>query len=242
MQPDHLFTWAGTGGHWLLYRGRREPGEPFRYNHVCRSGDLVEGQGGDEQIPPPDGLFYYLVTGDSACGPAPPGRRSDGGLRPGGPGCLAVEMVPQEAGEEGRGPWTIEARGGRGLPVEIELRLPSAGGTAQLRAVSLAIAYPPQALSPLGSPLAGPLLAEDQAPARIDFAPSAGEGRLQVTVARTGLGAAGAGTDGESILVTLRWRQLLPGPVELRLENVQALDADFAPLPLPGVVFRLHTP
>jgi hypothetical protein len=113
---------------------------------------------------------------------------------------------------------------------------------AQLRAVSLAIAYPPQALSPLGSPIAGPLLAEDQAPARIDFAPSAGAGRMQVTVARTGLGAAGPETDGESILVTLRWRQLLPGPVELRLENVQALDADFAPLPLPGVVFRLHTP
>jgi len=241
-QPDHLLTWAGAGGHWLLYRGRREPGETFRYNHVCRSGNLAEGQAGDEQIPPPDGLFYYLVTGDSACGPAPPGRRSDGGRRPGGPGCLAVEMVGEEAGEDGPGPWTIEARGGRGLPVEIELRLPSAGGMAQLRAVSLAIAYPPQALSPLGSPLAGPLLAEDQAPARIDFAPAAGAGRMQVTVARTGLGAAGAGTDGESILVTLRWRQLLPGTVEIRLENVQALDADFAPLPLPGAVFRLHTP
>jgi hypothetical protein len=241
-RPGHLFTWAGAGGRWILYRGVREPGSGFEYNHVCLSHNLGEGHADDADLPPPDGLLYYLVTGDSGCGPAPPGRRSDGGLRPVGPGCLVAENAPAELGVEERGPWSVRARGGKGLPVDLELRLPAGGALSRLHAISFSISYPAQALAPLSPPVPGPLLSEGQAPARVDFSPSDEPGRLQVTVARTGFGTGTAEATGELTLVTLRWRQLLSGPVELRLDGVQALDGDFAPLPLRGGVFHVSAP
>jgi hypothetical protein len=153
-----------------------------------------------------------------------------------------VEMIPGDGGEPPPASWSFQARGGGDLPVEIDIRLPTTGRLAHLHAVSFSIAYPAQALSPMGSPIPGPLLAEEEAPARVDFSPAAAEGRLQVTIARTGLGGDSQAADADATLVTLRWQQLLAGAVELRLEDIQVLDADFSPVPLPGGVIRISTP
>ena len=241
-RPDHLFNWAAADGDWMLYRGRREPEEPFGYNHVCLAGNLQEGQADDATVPPPGGMLYYLVTGDSGCGAAPPGHRSGGGLRPIGPACLLVEMKMEDPGMAAAGAWSFRARGGGDLPVELEIRLPATGRLSHLHAVSLSIAYPPQSLVPVGSPVPGPLLAEEQAPARVDVSSREGEGRLQVTIARTGLGGSRQEEGQEATLVTLRWRQLQSGPVELRLDDIQVLDDEFSSLPMPGGSIRISMP
>ncbi|MCZ6833435.1 MAG: hypothetical protein O7F11_06795, partial [Acidobacteria bacterium] len=90
---------------------------------------------------------------------------------------------------------------------------------------------------PRGTPVPGSFLAEAGAPARVDYQDDPVAGQLRITVARTGLG--GQPPTEIQVLVTTMWEVLVPGPIEIRLDRVQALNADYAPLEVSGAGFRV---
>ncbi|MCZ6747352.1 MAG: thrombospondin type 3 repeat-containing protein [Acidobacteria bacterium] len=234
-EPGHLLSWGSAEGSWLVYRGVREAGEPFRYNHTCREMGLETGKMDDPEGPAPGTFFYYLLAADSPCTPAAPGYRSGGAARPAGPQCLQVEMVP--APSDLPQPWLVRAHGGAGLPMELDLSLRPVAGLADLGAVSFNLNYDPARVRPRGTPVPGSFLAEAGAPARVDYQDDPVAGQLRITVARTGLG--GQPPTEIQVLVTTMWEVLVPGPIEIRLDRVQALNADYAPLEVSGAGFRV---
>ncbi len=234
-QPGKLLSWGSAEGAWVVYRGVREPGEPFRYNHTCQEAGLESGDHHDPEGPAPGSTFYYLMAVDSRCSPTAPGKRSDGMARPAGPQCLQVAMVPAPSGSSQ--PWRFRAQGGSGLPIEIQLSLNPVEGLADLAAVSFTLAYDPLRVRPRGTPVPGALLAEAGAPARVDYQNDPVAGTLRITVARTGLGGHPPG--GLQILETTGWELLMPGPMGIRLDQVQALNADYAPVELSGAEFQV---
>jgi hypothetical protein len=76
-------TWdQGPGiSAWNLYRGSRGA-VPFAFNHVCLEAASADPASTDAGAPPAGSLFYYLVTGRSACGEGGPGGDSAGTPRP----------------------------------------------------------------------------------------------------------------------------------------------------------------
>jgi Right handed beta helix region/Thrombospondin type 3 repeat len=65
-----------------LYRGLIDPSEGWSETHGCLRGALLRPHLDDPSTPSPGSLFYYLVSGVSACGEGTLGRRSDGTERP----------------------------------------------------------------------------------------------------------------------------------------------------------------
>ena len=106
------------------------------------------------------------------------------------------------------------------------------------------LVFDPAMLEPDLDPVAGPLLAEAQAPVRVDLHRTETDGgRLGFTASRTGLSGGRGAMEGEpQVLISTHWRSLGPGMVTLRLEKVQAVNSDFEPLPLPQPLhlFLLH--
>jgi hypothetical protein len=121
--------------------------------------------------------------------------------------------------------------------MELELSLRPVAGLAGLTAVSFTLNYDPARVLPRGEPAPGPFLAEADAPARVDYQDDPVAGKLRITVARTGLG--GRLPVEIQVLVTMSWEIRVPGPMEIRLDRVQALNADYAPVELSGAGFRV---
>jgi hypothetical protein len=76
-------AWSAEPGFssWNLYRGSRGAA-PFAFNHACLEAASSDPAATDAQAPAPEFLFYYLVTGRSACGEGGPGVDSAGTPRP----------------------------------------------------------------------------------------------------------------------------------------------------------------
>lgn len=234
-RPGKLLSWGSGEGSWMVYRGVIETGEPFRFNHTCRETGLETGTSDDAEKPAPGTAFYYLMAVDSRCTPAAPGYRSSGAARPAGPQCLLVEMTAAPA--DLSLPWLFRAHGGAGLPIELDLSLSPVAGLDDLAAVSFNLNYDPARVRPRGTPVPGSFLAETGAPARVEHQDDPVAGTLRITVARTGLGGHPAGEI--QVLLTIRWDVLAPGPVKIRLDHVQALNADYAQVELSGAAFRV---
>ncbi|HKQ61217.1 MAG TPA: hypothetical protein VJS92_07985 [Candidatus Polarisedimenticolaceae bacterium] len=78
-----LFWPASAGAsHWNTYRGT----VPSLYNHTCFESADAGGNGPttsvDPAIPPPGGRFYYLISGEGACGESALGHASSGATIP----------------------------------------------------------------------------------------------------------------------------------------------------------------
>ena len=73
-------TWAqGAQGHVSsVYRGHRDPGQPWSYNETCFVAATPATAAVDSSIPAPGQLFYYLVSGLNSCGESSNGADSQG--------------------------------------------------------------------------------------------------------------------------------------------------------------------
>jgi hypothetical protein len=235
-----LLAWPPGPDSDLIYRGTRPAGEPFRYNHVCLAAGITRGRMHDPELPGPGEVFYYLATADSTCGAALPGHASDGTPRPGGEACLRVRLAGPPPGASTV--WTLRPGGGPGRTLRLDLILDPPATAGDLYAVAFELVFDPARLSLLGTPQAGDLLAEDGAPLRVDVQGETGPGRVRITVARTGVAGVLAAGHGAGALVASRWLVTGDGPLEVRLQAVQALDSSYAPLalPAPGAAFRVQ--
>ncbi len=76
-------TWddEGNAGPFRVYRGFRRTGRPWSYTHTCLESSLPGASATDAQPPPPNTLFYYLVT-RGVCLESFAGRDSAGRLVP----------------------------------------------------------------------------------------------------------------------------------------------------------------
>jgi hypothetical protein len=76
-------TWSAAPGvpAYNLYKGLQSEG-PWTFNHSCFASHLTMPQATDSQQPALGELFYYLVSGEDACGEGPLGTQSSGTPRP----------------------------------------------------------------------------------------------------------------------------------------------------------------
>ena len=228
-------TWLpAAGGPYQLLRGSLPLAGDAPYDHTCALGGIRE-DGADDAESPEGAGFYYLIAPDSGCGPAWPGAASDGRPRPPGSRCLRARVAAVAPSAENRpaGIWRLDALGGPVDELEISISLSPPAGVSDLYAVSFDLVYDPGQVSPVGLPRPGPLLAEESAPARIDFDDSAAvQGRLTYTVSRTGLaGGLASGTAG-GVLLRTRWRALGRASGAVWVENVKALNSSYESLSL----------
>ena len=129
--------------------------------------------------------------------------------------------------------WRLVALGGPGRELELVVHLQPPPELQNLHAVSFDLVFEPGSLTLVGSPRPGRLLADDAAPARVDFDDSAAvSGRITVTVSRTGWTPRQPGSGADALLRT-HWRVARDGGIPVWLENVRALDSSYAPLALP---------
>lgn len=70
--------WSAAPGPFNVYRGFKGQGTTWLYNQSCLVHGTVVTTVGDPGNPPPGGLFYYLVSRESACRESSLGRDSAG--------------------------------------------------------------------------------------------------------------------------------------------------------------------
>ncbi|MCP3980165.1 MAG: hypothetical protein GY716_12740, partial [bacterium] len=86
-----VFEWPASlnATHWNSYRGSL--GATQLYNHVCFESGDARGDGEttstDPSIPSSGGVFYYLTSGENACGESDLGHASSGAVRPNSSPC-----------------------------------------------------------------------------------------------------------------------------------------------------------
>ncbi len=68
--------------HYNVYRGSRDAGAAFSYNHACFEDASADASTTDAGVPPAGTSWYYLVGGDNDCGEGSLGTRSSGSERP----------------------------------------------------------------------------------------------------------------------------------------------------------------
>ncbi|MBP1611991.1 MAG: cartilage oligomeric matrix protein, partial [Acidobacteria bacterium] len=83
------FSWPASAGAavYALYKGRIPPGQPFSYRHTCFARDLAAPEAGDDRVPVPGEVFYYLAAAANCFGESDLGPDATGAARPGPDGC-----------------------------------------------------------------------------------------------------------------------------------------------------------
>ncbi|HKQ97999.1 MAG TPA: protease pro-enzyme activation domain-containing protein [Candidatus Polarisedimenticolia bacterium] len=77
-----LLSWSDPPGLYSVYRGTRDNGTPFSYNHTCLDAQTSASSTTDADTPPLGAVFYYLVTRVGVCGESIPGTDSSGAPNP----------------------------------------------------------------------------------------------------------------------------------------------------------------
>jgi hypothetical protein len=60
-------SWVDASGPYNVYRGSNGPGAPWRYDQTCFVHETTGTTVNDNGNPPPNTLFYYLVSRVNAC-------------------------------------------------------------------------------------------------------------------------------------------------------------------------------
>src|SRR5262249_2521327 len=79
-------TWNDPPGGYNVYRGSRGSGA-FAYNHTCMSTSLSGNVATDTDVPPPNHLYYYLVSRTDTCNESSLGTNTAGTPRPNTSAC-----------------------------------------------------------------------------------------------------------------------------------------------------------
>ena len=82
-----ILSWTDPPGLYSVYRGTRDVGVPFAYNHTCFDSHTGSSTTTDADTPPLGSVFYYLVTRVDACGESIPGTDSGGAPVPNAAPC-----------------------------------------------------------------------------------------------------------------------------------------------------------